>query len=146
MYMSALTRARKITGKPDLETHADIAEAIAELEAENERPGVGPSDGRVTQIIYLQEATQELTASEASQRERERLAALGETIRRERAALASLERQYEGDRWGDRMLEKTLVWFDDEGHRQTRRYTTERGFLKAYIRLLEADADIWRAE
>lgn len=146
MYMSALTRARKITGKPNLTTHADIREAIAELEAENERPGVGPSDGRVTQIIYLQEAAQELTAAQERLQEQQRREALGETIRRERATLESLERQYAGDRWGDRMLEKTLVWFDAEGHRHTRRYTTERGFLRAYIRLLEADADIWRAD
>lgn len=144
MYMSALDKARKITGKPDLTTHADIREAIAELEKENER--TGPSDGRVTQIICLQEAAQELTAAQERERERERLAVLGETIRRERATLEALERQYTGDRWGDRMLEKTLVWFDAEGHRHTRRYTTERGFLKAYIRLLEADANIWRAD
>lgn len=146
MNMSAMARARKITGKPDLATHTDIAEAIAELEEANAQPGVGPSDGRVTKIIYLQEAAQELTASQAREQERQRLVALGDTIRREKAALASLERQYAGDRYGDRMLEKALVWFDDEGHRHTRRYTTERGFLKAYIRLLEADADIWRAE
>lgn len=144
MYMPALDRARKITGKPNLSTHADIREAIAELEADNER--IGASDGRVTQIIYLQEAAQALTAAETAQHERERLAALGETIRRERAALAALERQYAGDRYGDRMLEKTLVWDDEDGRRQTRRYTTERGFLKAYIRLLEADVFIHRAE
>lgn len=144
MYMSALDRARKITGKPNLTTHADIREAIAELEADNER--TGPSDGRVTQIIYLQEAAQELTATQGRLQEQQRREALGETIRREKATLASLERQYAGDRWGDRMLEKTLVWFDDEGHRHTRRYTTERGFLRAYIRLLEADANIWRAD
>lgn len=144
MNMSALTRARKITGKPELKTHNDIYDAVAELKAANQQ--YGDSDGRVTQIAYLMEALAELEANEKAQAEAERLAALGETIRRERAALASLERQYEGDRYGDRMLEKTLVWFDDEGHRHTRRYTTERGFLRAYIRLLEADANIWRAE
>lgn len=130
-----LDAARKITGKPELKTHNDIYDAVAELKAANQQ--YGDSDGRVTQIAYLMEALEELEANEK---------ALAELIRREKAELASLERQYAGDRYGDRMLEKTLVWTDKGGRRHTRRYSTERGFLKAYIRLLEADAHIWRAE
>lgn len=139
-----LDAARKITGKPELKTHNDIYDAVAELKAANQQ--YGDSDGRVTQIAYLMEALEELESNEKALSEAERRGALSELIRREKAELASLERQYAGDRYGDRMLEKTLVWTDKGGRRHTRRYTTERGFLKAYIRLLEADAHIWRAE
>lgn len=140
--MRKVEAARRITGA-DLRTPQDMRAAIAELEADNER--LGASDGRVTAIGILKEAIEELHADQSAQEERERLSIVAEQIRREKANLAELERIYAGDRWGDRMLEKALVWIDDDG-RHTRRYTTERGFLKAYIRLLEADAYIIRAD
>lgn len=139
----AMRNASAITGQ-DLRTYADLDRVKAELEAKNRE--VGASDGRVTQLAYLEEARAEMGREEEAARKRAWDAERAELIRKAEAELRQWEERCKSDRDADKMLEKTIVWFGPSGHRNTRRYKTERGFLRAYIARLREDAYIVRAD
>lgn len=129
-------------------TYATAEAATArwnELDAANKAPGVGPSDGRVTEMLLIEEA---IAAHDAEQ---VRIAAkpakpeLGPLTTRyiieAENDLAAIKRTgYDDGRW--RYLKVTTP----EGRTTAREYRTQKGFLTAYIREAKRGSDILIAE
>lgn len=137
-------------------TYQTIAEAEAAwsaLEAENNRPGVGPSDGRVTEQIAIEDAIDaaryaEALANTRARNAREQAAApaagsLTETFLAEadnRIAYLTRNKAADDGKW------RYLMYRDQAGRVTRREYRTELGFNKAYARAARAGMDIQIAE
>lgn len=129
-------------------TYATAEEATArwgELDRLNKRPGVGPSDGRVTEMNAIEEAIAAHDAQSVKIAAKPAAPELGpltlqHIIEAERD-LASIKRSGHDDgQW------RYLKVVTPEGRTTAREYRTQKGFLTAYLREAKRGSDILIAE
>lgn len=107
----------------------------------------GLSDGRLTEWLLIEDALKEewerayKRKAEAESRQWKL-----EQIRETEQEIRQLEARLGGKREeGAGYSIHRITWFDSEGHRKVSRYSTDGGFLRAYLRMIKADIDVWDA-
>lgn len=108
----------------------------------------GVSDGRLSEWLDIEDSMAEAKereykrkqASEAAEWKREQ-------IKQTKHKLEMLKLDLNGEReYGGHGYIRRIDWIDKDGYRRISRYTTEGGFLKAYLKMVETDIDVIFAE
>src|SRR4030095_10728317 len=137
-------RSFKAHGK----TFTSREEAEARIKEINEEIFVkGVSDGRLTEWIDIEDALKEaVEAAEKRRKESEYFQWKLDQIRETERELRSLEAKLGGSREeGAGYPIHRITWLEETGNRRVSRYSTDTGFLKAYLRMIKNDVSVWDA-
>lgn len=121
-------------------------ERIKEINEEIFRLGL--SDGRLTEWLVIEDALAEEWARASERRRKaEYQQWKAEQIRNTESELRMLEAELGGKREeGAGFTFRRIDWIDKSGKRRISRYSTEGGFLRAYLKMVKSDIDVIFAE
>ena len=108
----------------------------------------GVSDGRLTEWLDIEDS---MAAAKEREYKRKRDSEAAEwkreAIKQTKHELEMLKLELNGEReYGGHGYMRRIDWIDAEGKRRISRYTTEGGFLRAYLRMIESDLYVIFAE
>ena len=107
----------------------------------------GLSDGRLTEWLSIEEALAEEWAKASKRRqEAEHARWKREQIKNTERELEMLKQDLNGEREYANQIGRRIDWIDKDGKRRISRYSTEGGFLRAYLKMVKNDIDIIFAE
>jgi hypothetical protein len=108
---------------------------------------IGLSDGRLTEWLVIEEALAEEWASASERRQAaEHAQWKRDQIKNTEHELEMLKIDLNGEREYANCIGRRIDWIDKDGKRRISRYSTEGGFLRAYLKMVKDDIDIIFAE